>query len=154
MSLELDIQYAVKEEDLPADGDFRNWAEAALEGRRASAEMTIRVVDEEESAGLNEQYRGKPGSTNVLSFPFQAPPQVESNLLGDLVICAPVVKRQAREQGKTEQAHWAHMVVHGTLHLLGYDHQQTEQAAEMEAIEAGVMEGLGFPDPYQMIGET
>jgi probable rRNA maturation factor len=149
MTLELDIQYAVKEGDVPAEGDFQGWALAALEGRRASAEMTIRVVDEEESAGLNQQYRGKLGPTNVLSFPFQAPPQVESDLLGDLVICASVVKRQAREQGKTEQAHWAHMVVHGTLHLLSYDHQQAEQAVEMEAIETGVMARLGFPDPYQ-----
>ena len=154
MSLELDIQYAAKEANLPSDADFQSWALAAFEGQRESAEMTIRIVDEEESAGMNQQYRGKPGPTNVRSFPFQPPPQVETNLLGDLVICAPVVKRQAREQGKAEQAHWAHMVVHGTLHLLGYDHQQAEQAVEMEAIETGVMARLGFPDPYQLIGET
>lgn len=133
--------------------DFRTWVLAALNTRRDEAEITIRIVDEQESAELNQRYRGKEGPTNVLSFPFQAPPQVISHLLGDLVICEPVVRRQAREQGKTEQAHWAHLVIHGTLHLLGYDHLTPQQAEEMEAIETGILAQLGFADPYQVNGE-
>jgi probable rRNA maturation factor len=154
MSLELAVQYAVAEEGLPAERELEAWVLAALKGRLERAEMTIRIVAEEESAALNQAYRGKAGPTNVLSFPFQAPPQVESSLLGDLVICAPVVGREALEQGKSEQAHWAHMVVHGTLHLLGYDHQEMDEESEMEAIETGILAELGFPDPYQLNGET
>jgi probable rRNA maturation factor len=148
MSLELDVQYAVAKEGLPSEAELHSWAEAVLEGRYEQAELSIRLVGEAESAELNERYRSKAGPTNVLSFPFQAPPQVESNLIGDLVICAPVVRQQAQEQGKSEQAHWAHMVVHGTLHLLGYDHQAPDAAAEMEAMETGILARLGFPDPY------
>lgn len=154
MSLELDVQYAASENGLPSGEELEIWALAALKGRLEQAEMTIRIVAEEESAELNQRYRGKVGPTNVLSFPFQPPPQVETDLLGDLVICAPVIAQQAREQGKTELAHWAHMVVHGTLHLLGYEHQDVDEAAEMEAIEIGVLARLGFPDPYQLNGET
>ncbi|VAX11216.1 Metal-dependent hydrolase YbeY, involved in rRNA and/or ribosome maturation and assembly [hydrothermal vent metagenome] len=146
--IDLDVQYAVSEERLPPLPDFQMWAEAALANRRESAELVIRLVDEIESAALNQQYRNTAGATNVLSFPFQAPPQVESDLLGDLVICAPLVLQQAIEQQKAEQAHWAHMVVHGVLHLLGYDHIEVAQIDEMENLEVGILAQLGFPDPY------
>ncbi|HEC15817.1 MAG TPA: rRNA maturation RNase YbeY [Sedimenticola sp.] len=152
--IELEIQYAVSGEGLPARSDFREWVEAALAGRRDRAALVIRIVDEHESAGLNQRYRHKAGPTNVLSFPFRAPPPVETDLLGDLAICAPLVRRQAGAQGKTERAHWAHMVVHGVLHLLGYDHEDSARAAEMERIEAGILARLGFPDPYQQHGAS
>ena len=119
-----------------------------LEGRRDEAELTIRLVDEAESQQLNREYRGKDRPTNVLSFPADLPAVVESPLLGDLVICAPVVLREAKEQGKTVEAHWAHMVVHGVLHLLGYDHQNEQEAAEMEGIEAALLKEMGYRNPY------
>ena len=111
--------------------------------------MTVRIVDEAESNELNLTYRGKDKPTNVLSFPFEAPPGLELPLLGDLVICRQVVEREAQEQGKPLMAHWAHMVVHGSLHLLGYDHIEDEEAEEMEALERDIMQELGFADPYQ-----
>jgi probable rRNA maturation factor len=149
MTLELDLQIALDLPRLPAEADFRRWAEAALAGadHRQDAELTLRIVNEAESAALNETYRHKPGPTNVLSFPFDAPPEVDSSLLGDIVICAPVVLREAVVQGKTPEAHWAHLVAHGVLHLLGYDHDEA-QAEAMEALEIRILAGLGFPDPY------
>ena len=152
MGIELELQLAIPDEGVPSREDFQAWVEAALVGRRDQAELVIRVVDEAESAELNQRYRQKSGATNVLSFPFQAPPPVESGLLGDVGICRPVVRRQSEEQGKAERAHWAHMVVHGVLHLVGYDHEESAQAAEMESTEAGVLARLGFPDPYQSNG--
>jgi len=146
--INLDLQVIVPDEELPSLDDFQRWVAGALAGRNEPAELVIRIVDEAESAELNQQYRHKAGSTNILSFPFQAPPQVTSDLLGDLVICAPVVLRQMRAQQKTAQAHWAHMVVHGVLHLLGYDHTEVAQATEMENLEIGILAQLGFPDPY------
>ena len=116
-------------------------------------ELTIRVVDEEESQSLNSQYRGKDNPTNVLSFPFEAPAEIELDLLGDLVICAPVVGKEATEQSKEEIAHWAHMVIHGTLHLQGYDHIEDEEAEAMEALEVKILSALGFPDPYTEVIE-
>jgi len=148
--LALEVQYVTKAMGTPDEGRFRRWAEAALQNRRQHAELVIRVVDEAESTELNRTYRGKDRPTNVLSFPFEAPPAVESALLGDLVICAPVVQHEALEQGKTPEAHWAHMVVHGVLHLLGYDHQDDAHAAEMESLEADILKELGFADPYQL----
>ena len=111
-------------------------------------EMTVRIVDEAESHELNLNYRGKDRPTNVLSFPFECPDEVELPLLGDLVICRQVVEREAQEQDKPVMAHWAHMVVHGSLHLLGYDHIEDDEAEEMESLEAQIMTGLGFADPY------
>ncbi|EEQ12819.1 metalloprotease [Yersinia frederiksenii ATCC 33641] len=112
------------------------------------AEVTIRLVDEAESHELNLTYRGKDKSTNVLSFPFEAPPEIELPLLGDLIICRQVVEQEAVEQDKALLAHWAHMVVHGSLHLLGYDHIVDDEAEEMESIETEIMQNLGYPDPY------
>ncbi|MCL1073726.1 rRNA maturation RNase YbeY [Shewanella dokdonensis] len=151
MSLELtlDLQIASESTQLPAEADFLRWATTALDGRLDEAEMTIRLVDEAESHQLNMDYRGKDKPTNVLSFPFEAPPGIELPLIGDLVICAPVVENEAQEQHKPLEAHWAHMVVHGCLHLLGYDHIDDAEAEEMEAIETELIESLGFSDPYK-----
>ncbi len=147
--LTLEIQRAVHEQgELPGDEAFRHWAETVLAQHPAPIELVIRLVDEAESQRLNLSYRGKESPTNVLSFPFEAPPEVPSRLLGDLVICAPVVAREARQQGKSAQAHWAHMVIHGLLHLLGYDHQQDAQAQQMESRERELLRQLHFPDPY------
>jgi probable rRNA maturation factor len=148
MNLEVEIQYATEYPDLPAEADFIRWVRAALPQQREELEVVIRLVDEAESRHLNLSYRGKDSPTNVLSFPFEAPPEVPTGLLGDLVICAPVVVREAREQGKTELAHWAHMVVHGVLHLQGYDHQNDADAQRMEDLERAILERLHFPDPY------
>jgi probable rRNA maturation factor len=149
MSLMIDLQIAVAAEQIPDKQKFQLWANAAGKacgvGRR---ELTIRVTDEKESAELNESYRHKTGSTNVLSFPFEDPPGVDTAILGDLVICAPVVEREAIEQGKVAEAHWAHMLVHGVLHLCGFDHQHQSEADEMEMLETGIITGLGYPPPY------
>lgn len=148
MSIELDLQLASDATDLPSDDELQRWAEKALQGRRQQAELTVRIVDEAESQQLNHEYRGKDKPTNVLSFPFEAPPGIELDLLGDLVICAPVVTQEAAEQNKPLSHHWAHMLIHGILHLLGYDHISDQQAAEMEPLETKLLADLGIPDPY------
>ena len=148
-ALDLELQRAVQNVPLPSEAEFRRWVAAALVAPHAPVEVVIRVVDETESASLNETYRHKQGPTNVLSSPFEAPPGVESNLLGDLAVCAPVVEREAREQGKPASAHWAHMVVHGVLHLQGYDHVEAGAAEEMENLERRILSRLGYPDPYE-----
>lgn len=149
MSVTVDVQRVVNSG--PAEDEITGWVTAVLQAEhRADGELTVRIVDEQESAELNEQYRHKAGPTNVLSFPFECPPEVELNLLGDLVICAPVVQREARQQQKEERAHWAHMVVHGTLHLLGYDHLQQDEAEDMENREIRIMEDLGYSNPYRL----
>ena len=133
----------------PTDSQFQKWIEVIMAAEnKTDAELTVRIVDEAESAALNEEYRNKIGSTNVLSFPFECPDEVELNLLGDLVICAPVVEREAKQQDKQNQAHWAHMLVHGVLHLLGYDHIDKQDADDMEAREIEIMVSLGFTNPY------
>ena len=148
MSVTLDVQYEL--EAGPDEDDIRRWIEAVLaaEAKTAEVELTVRIVDEAEMAELNARFRHKTGPTNILSFPFEAPPGMELNLLGDLVIAAPVVQREAREQGKTETAHWVHMIVHGTLHLLGYDHSKPAEAEEMEAREIRILHELGYSNPY------
>lgn len=148
MTFEVDVQIACDEDGLPGEPDFRAWVRAALGGKREAAELTIRLVDEAESARLNDRYRHKKGATNVLSFPFAAPPGVDVPLLGDIVICAPMVKREAQEQSKSESSHWAHLVVHGVLHLLGFDHQDETTARRMEAMEVRILAELGFDNPY------
>ncbi len=146
----LDLQLACSDEGVPDEAQFAAWATAVLAAEEHEpAELTIRVVEESESAELNGRYRHKAGPTNVLSFPFEAPPGLELPLLGDLVICAPVVAREAAEQGKPAEAHWAHMVVHGVLHLLGYDHLEEAEAEAMEALETDILARIGYPDPYR-----
>lgn len=144
----VNVQMASQAHGLPATAQLKAWAEAALSGIEGSPEITVRVVDEAESAELNLTYRHVAGPTNVLSFPFEAPAPLEISLLGDVVICAPVVDMEAREQKKTREAHWAHMIVHGTLHLLGYDHLNDDDAARMESEERRILAKLGFTDPY------
>ena len=126
------------------------WASTALQGRTEfeEPELTIRLTDDEESQALNSEYRGKDKPTNVLSFPFEMPPGIPLELLGDLIICVGVVEQEAKEQEKTTEAHWAHMVIHGCLHLLGYDHIKDDEAEEMEALERDLLASLGYPDPY------
>lgn len=148
--MDLEIQNASGSTRVPAKADCERWAAAALRGRREGAEISLRIVDEEESAALNGRYRGKAGPTNVLSFPFEPLPGLpDLALIGDLAICAPVVEREAQEQGKPLEAHWAHMVVHGILHLLGHDHFDEAEALVMEASETQILTGLGFPPPYE-----
>lgn len=149
MTHEVVVQLACDEDDLPDPAKLRTWARAAVGKQREHAELTIRVVGEGEIAELNERYRKKSGVTNVLSFPFDAPEEVDIPLLGDIVICAPVVRREAGEQSKSVNAHWAHMVVHGTLHLLGFDHDKPSEAQEMEAMETRILADLGFDNPYE-----
>lgn len=145
----IDLQIACEQETgLPTAEQIEQWATAAVQPQSDEVEMTVRIVDEAESHELNLNYRGKDRPTNVLSFPFECPDEVELPLLGDLVICRQVVEREAQEQDKPVVAHWAHMVVHGSLHLLGYDHIEDDEAEEMESLEAQIMTGLGFADPY------
>ena len=145
----IDLQIACEQESgLPTAEQIEQWATAAVQPQSDEVEMTVRIVDEAESHELNLNYRGKDRPTNVLSFPFECPDEVELPLLGDLVICRQVVEREAQEQEKPLMAHWAHMVVHGSLHLLGYDHIEDNEAEEMESLETQIMTGLGFADPY------
>lgn len=149
MNLQVDIQ-AASSEPVPDEGDIRRWVAAALQGhsQRERVEICVRLVDDEEMSRLNETYRGKTGPTNVLSFPADLPGDLALPLLGDIVICAPVVRAEAAGQGKNPEAHWAHMTVHGTLHLLGYDHLEEEDAATMEALERAILTGLNYGCPY------
>lgn len=147
--IELDLQVASQAGHLPAEADFQAWCAIALRQRSADSELTIRLVDEEEGRELNRTWRGKDYATNVLSFPADVPDELlDIPLLGDLVICVPVVEREAVEQGKAPEAHWAHLVIHGCLHLLGYDHIEDEEAEEMEGLERILLAELGHPDPY------
>ena len=147
MNLQVDISGASKE---PAqeEGDIRNWIRAALTDRKLDTEVSIRLVGIEEMSRLNHDYRGKTGPTNVLSFPAGLPEDLGLPLLGDIVICTPIVLQEASDQGKPARAHWAHMTVHGTLHLLGYDHIEDEDAQLMESMETAILASLHFPCPY------
>ncbi|OOS00565.1 rRNA maturation RNase YbeY [Haemophilus paracuniculus] len=150
----IDLQIACEQADnLPSLKQFTLWVQTALAMEAETddfpeTEITIRLVDEAESHELNLTYRGKDKPTNVLSFPFEVPEGIELPLLGDLVICRQVVEKEADEQQKTLTAHYAHLSVHGTLHLLGYDHLTDEEAEEMESLETAIMQKLGFDDPY------
>ena len=156
MSVQVDVQYidrgseqqAESPEEPPSASEFQRWVELAL-GDNQSAQVSIRIVDEDESQSLNRIYRGKDSPTNVLSFPMNIPEEFNVPMLGDLVICAPVVAREAREQHKSATEHWAHMVIHGMLHLQGYDHIDDEQAEEMESLEIKLLHQLGFANPYE-----
>lgn len=146
--LELDLQIA-SSAAVPSEAEFRRWCELALRQRSADSELTIRLVDETEGRELNRTYRHKDYATNVLSFPADVPDELlDIPLLGDLVICVPVLAREAAEQGKALDAHWAHLVIHGCLHLLGYDHIEEAEAVEMETLEQELLAELGHPDPY------
>jgi probable rRNA maturation factor len=147
MALELDIQRESQSPSIPEDSDFVRWAEAAL-ADRDDCELTLRIVDRPESRALNAAYRGKDAPTNVLSFPAEVPAEIGLPLLGDVIICAPLVAAEAAEQGKPEVHHWAHLTIHGVLHLLGYDHEGEEDAQRMEALEIRLLHSLGMPDPY------
>lgn len=148
--LELEVQRSAAAAELPSDADFRRWVAAALQGRRREAEVVIRIVDAEEGRQLNATWRGRDRPTNVLSFPSDLPPELGLSLLGDLLLCAPVVAAEAREQGKSLDQHYAHLTVHGVLHLLGFDHETDDEARQMEAEEQRLLAALGIPDPYQL----
>lgn len=145
--LQAEIQLATSVHGVPDARLLGRWASAAWSSDR-EASVVIRVVDEAESAELNGTYRHKQGPTNVLSFPFEPLPHIDESHLGDLVLCAPVVAREAAEQGKTPEAHWAHMVVHDMLHLQGHDHIEETDAKCMEALEVQILNRLGYGNPY------
>ncbi len=155
--VELLIQRAVEAPDIPDDEDFATWVAAAVEDSDGQPDLVIRVVDEAEGQQINRQYRQQDRATNVLSFPAEIEADLRRLLvadgqavpLGDIVICAPVVSREALEQGKSTRQHWAHLVIHGVLHLLGFDHQERTEAEAMEARETALLALLGFGDPYR-----
>lgn len=151
--VELAVQVLCDSATIPGDEQLHAWVSAALQRRQGEHEITIRIVDESESQAMNKKYRCRDQPTNVLSFPADLPPGVDHPLLGDLVICAPLLEREATAQGKESQAHWAHLVIHGVLHLLGHDHQQPDEADEMEALETAILASIGYPDPYEHSGE-
>ena len=154
MNLKVDIANGCEGKWTPDNGTCKQWLASALQlaEHEAASCISLRFVDEDEITAINAQFRGKAGSTNVLSFPAGLPAgvtaQMDSKPLGDIVICPPVVEREAHDQGKALEAHWAHLLVHGCLHLLGYDHAAEAQATRMESLEARAMESLGFDNPY------
>ncbi len=148
MSFDVDIQIAVDNQVIPDAEEFQRWVALALAGHLEEAELCIRIVSAEESQELNSTWRGKDKPTNVLSFPFEAPPGFSSAMIGDLAICAEVVATEAQEQNKPLTAHWAHMVIHGVLHLIGFDHINDDDAEEMEALEIELLAQLDIPNPY------
>lgn len=150
IQLDVSVSYGLPRTGLPSAVSFKRWAAAACEGRILKADLAIRLVDTKEGLSLNRHYRGKDCATNVLSFPAELPAGVDlpMPLLGDLVICAPLVAREAEEQGKQLSAHYAHLTIHGVLHLLGLDHEDDREAHAMELLEREILAGLGFADPY------
>ncbi|MBU2871904.1 rRNA maturation RNase YbeY [Colwellia sp. E2M01] len=152
MAHEIDLQIACSPTKLPTEEQFQLWVDTALNEviskPEQSFELTIRLVNNEESQQLNNQYRGKDKPTNVLSFPFEVPEGIELNLLGDLIICIDVMKAEAEEQNKALFDHWAHLVIHGCLHLVGFDHISDTEALEMESIEISILAKLGIENPY------
>lgn len=145
------IQYAAEQSAAPDESLIRHWAEQALAGNVEETEVTIRIVEVDEMTALNEKYRNKTGPTNVLSFPADIPPSLEHefSILGDIVICADVVNKEAVAQHKKAESHWAHMVVHGIYHLLGYDHEKDDEAEVMESLEIRTLQKMGFENPYE-----
>jgi probable rRNA maturation factor len=148
LTIELELQIASEAQTLPHPSQFREWVGVTLADRIDTAELTIRIVDVEEMTELNETYRKKQGPTNVLSFPAEIDPEFELPLLGDIIICADVVQQESADANIDLLAHWAHMVVHGTLHLLGYDHIDKKEAVIMETLEEEILTNLGYPAPY------
>jgi probable rRNA maturation factor len=154
MTISIDVENASDATTTPDDAYIRRWVSAALSASNAPTdrdyELSIRIVNADESQQLNCQYRGQDKPTNVLSFPSEFPPELNIPLLGDLAICANVVEQEAHQQNKTSTAHWAHMLVHGTLHLLDYDHIDDDDADIMESLETSIITSLGFPAPYKI----
>jgi probable rRNA maturation factor len=148
IQFDVSVSYGLPRAGIPAPVSFKRWAAAAVEGRIRRADLAIRIVDTKEACSLNRHYRGKDYATNVLSFPADLPPEMNVPLLGDLVICAPVVAKEAAEQGKSLAAHYAHLTIHGVLHLLGLDHEDEREAEAMELIERELLADLGYADPY------
>ena len=155
--LVVDFALAADRDGLPTEAEFRRWVGAAIGGRRPAAEVSIRVVSAAEMRSLNRRWRGMDRPTNVLAFPAELPDSLPENLgpplLGDIVLCRDLVLEEAGAQGKSADAHWAHLTVHGALHLIGYDHGNPEEAEIMESIERETLSGLGYPDPYAVCGE-
>ena len=152
MSAHIDVQFACGNAgDVASPTEVKTWTVAALGCREGHQIVTVRFVDETEGGELNQRYRQRTGPTNVLSFAYDPPPGTDAALFGDIAVCTPVVVREAREQGKTQQAHCAHLVVHATLHLLGYDHHSEEDANRMESEEVAILSRLGFDDPYRPV---
>lgn|SRR3990167_7012451 len=152
MNYRIHFQCMIDPSLMPKKSLLRLFAKTALSQKNENAEVTIRIVDAKEMSALNKTYRQKEGVTNILSFPFTLPAHLPSDLnlpmLGDIVICAEVVNREAIEQDKTQEAHWAHMIIHGIFHLLGYNHEEEEETKVMETLEIGIMKKLGYPNPY------
>ena len=145
----IDIQIASQSKKIPAQEQFQYWVDAILTNSTENSEIVIRIVDEPEMIQFNEQYRNKKGSTNILSFPFDMPVGIKSDLLGDLLVCAPIVEKEALLQNKALEHHWSHMIIHGVLHLLGYDHIDNDEAEEMEALEINILQTVNIENPYQ-----
>lgn len=154
MRLDLSLQIASSATGIPGRPQIRRWVQAACGSARPRVELTVRIVDDAESRALNLRYRGRDYPTNVLSFPADGVAEFAPALLGDLVVCAPLVSSEAVLRQRSVEAHWAHLVVHGTLHLLGHDHELPEQAEQMESLERQVLSELGYPDPYTEAVET
>jgi probable rRNA maturation factor len=153
MAIVVDLQNDAGLADAPALFEFERWVASALQDSHAQLEQTICVVDEAQSRELNHRFRGKDSATNVLAFPGEFPGKndfLDYDCLGDLVICAPLVTAEALQQSKPVDAHWAHLVVHGMLHLQGFDHQSEEQASSMEALEIEILDTLGYANPYNV----
>lgn len=148
MAIEIEIQRACAVRGLPTNAEMARWLRHAVKRFKPTASLTVRIVDAVEGAELNARWRGKEGPTNVLSFPVSGLEAIAPALLGDIVLCAPLLKAEAAAQRKTIAAHCAHLLVHGALHLLGYDHQKVRQANAMERIESTLLAELDFPDPY------
>ncbi|MDZ7842206.1 MAG: rRNA maturation RNase YbeY [Gammaproteobacteria bacterium] len=151
------VQRACPCPEAPDDDRIASWAEAAFQAGgppgRGDPALTIRVVDEDEAAALNHTYRGRDYAPNVLSFPMNTGESFDTGLLGDVVICAAVLEREAAEQGKIPEAHWAHLVIHGVLHCCGFEHDSTAGARRMESLEKRILADFGFPDPYTLHNE-
>ncbi len=148
MTIVVDVQYACHFPSVPNERQIEDWAQRALAGLRAEAELTVRIVNMIEAIRLNERWRKASGPSNVLAFPAAGLEEIKPELLGDIIICAPLVESEARQQGKSPAAHWAHMIVHGILHLVGYDHIEETAADEMEAVEIEILQRLGYDNPY------
>lgn len=152
MSVLLDLQVACENPDIPCQEKIQRCLDSVLLHQdMGEQEITVRIVDKDESQQLNHEYRGKDKPTNVLSFPFESPPGIDMNLLGDLVICADIVSEEAQQQNKSALHHWYHMLVHGSLHLMGFDHLEDHDADHMEALEIAILAKIGVDDPYQVI---